>query len=84
MGSRAPTTNATDEEREAVIETIAIFSDRLRTPLTAIWAQAAMLLDGDHGPLSPEQRKAIERLQRNGRRLLEVIEDAEKSLARRR
>ena len=70
------------EERDPVIETIAIFSDRLRTPLTAIWAHVAMLLDGDHGSLSPEQRKALEVVQRNNSSLLQMIEDAEQSLAR--
>jgi signal transduction histidine kinase len=82
MESRSTITNTGGEQRDAVIETIAIFSDRLRTPLTAIWAQTAVLLDGDYGSLSPEQRKALEVVQRNGRRLLEVIEDAEQSLAR--
>jgi signal transduction histidine kinase len=81
---RETVTHVAGGERDAVIETIAIFSDRLdhRTPLTAIWAQATMLLDGDHGPLSPEQRKALEMVQRNSTRLLQVIEDAEESLAR--
>jgi signal transduction histidine kinase len=79
---RETVTHATRGERDAVLETIAMFSDRLRTPLTAIWAQAAMLLDGDHGPLSPEQRNALEMVQRNSTRLLQVIEDAEESLAR--
>jgi signal transduction histidine kinase len=74
--------NVAGDERDPVIETIATFSDRLRTPLTAIWAQVAMLLDGDHGSLSPEQRKALEVVQRNNTRLLQVIEDAEQSLAR--
>lgn len=74
--------NAAGETRDPVTETIAIFSDRLRTPLTAIWGQVAMLLDGDHGSLSPEQRKALEVVQRNNSRLLHVIEDAEQSLTR--
>ena len=74
--------NVAGDERDPVIETIAIFSDRLRTPLTAIWGQVAMLLDGDHGSLSPEQRKALEVVHRNNSRLLHVIKDAEQSLAR--
>ena len=73
---------AVGDEHDRVIETIAIFSDRLRTPLTIIWGRVAMLLGGDHGSLSPEQRKALEVVQRNNPRLLEVIEDAEQSLAR--
>jgi signal transduction histidine kinase len=84
MEGRSTITNTGGEQRDAVIETIAIFSDRVRTPLTAIWAQVAMLLDGDHGALSPEQRKALEMVQRNSTRLLQVIEDAEQSLARER
>jgi signal transduction histidine kinase len=82
MGGRESMPNTAGKERDPVIETIAIFSDRLRTPLTAIWAQVAMLLDGDHGSLSAEQRNALEVVQRNSTRLLQVIEDAEQSLAR--
>jgi len=82
MSTRERMPNEADDERDPVIETIAIFSDRLRTPLTAISAQVAMLLDGDYGSLSPEQRKALEVVQRNDSRLLHVIEDAERSLAR--
>jgi signal transduction histidine kinase len=74
--------NAAGGERDPVIETIAIFSDRLRTPLTIISAQVAMLLDGDYGSLSPEQQKALEVVERNDSRLLQVIQDAEQSLAR--
>ena len=74
--------NAGGEERDPVTETIAMFSDRLRNPLTVISAQVAMLLDGDYGSLSPEQRKALEVVQRNDSRLLHVIENAEQSLAR--
>ena len=82
MGRQEPMPNAAGDERDPVTETIAILSDRLRTPLTAIRAQVAMLLDGDHGSLSPDQRKALEVVQRNSTRLLHVIEAAEQSLAR--
>lgn len=75
-------TSAANGKSDSVIETIAIFSDQLRTPLTPIWAHVAMLLGGDYGPLSAEQRKALEIVQRNSARLLEVIEHAEQSLAR--
>lgn len=74
--------SAAKNERDAVNETIATVSDRLRTPLTAIVAQVHMLSNGDYGPLSPEQRKALELVQRNSTRLLRVIEDAERSLSR--
>lgn len=82
MGRQEPMPNPAGDERDPVIETIAIFSDRLRTPLSIIWAQVAMLLDGDYGSLSPDQRKALEVVQRNNGRLLHVIEEAEQSLAR--
>lgn len=81
-GRRERMTSGVGNERDTVVETIAIFSDRLRTPLTAVWAQVAMLLDGDYGSLSSEQRQALEVAQRNSTRLLQVIEDAEQSLAR--
>lgn len=66
---------------DPIDETIAIFSDRLRTPLTAVVAQVEMLLGGEYGELSPEQHKALEMVRRNNTRLLRVIEDAERSLA---
>jgi signal transduction histidine kinase len=82
MGRREPMPNAAGDERDPVTETIAIFSDRLRNPLTVISAQVAMLLDGDYGSVSPEQHKALEVVKRNDNRLLQVIQDAEQSLAR--
>ena len=82
MGRRERMANGAGDEHDRVIETIAIFSDRLRTPLTIIWGHVAMLLGGDHGSLSPEQRNALEVVQRNNSRLLETIEEAEQSLAR--
>lgn len=75
-------TSSADGQRDPVNETIAILSDQLRTPLTARSAHVAMLLGGDYGRMSSEQRKALEVVQRNSARLLGVIEHAEQSLAR--
>jgi signal transduction histidine kinase len=64
-------TSPASNDRDAVVsEAVAVFSDRLRTPLTAITAQVAMLLDGDYGSLSGEQRNALELVQRSSARLL--------------
>lgn len=74
--------DAAGNERDAVNETISIFSDRLRTPLTAIVAQVEMLIGGDYGAMSAAQHKALELVRRNNTQLLHVIEDAERSIAR--
>jgi signal transduction histidine kinase len=74
--------NVAGDERDPVIETIATFSDQPRTPLNPIRGHVAMLLGGDYGPLSSEQGKALEVVQRDSTRLLGVIEHAEQSLAR--
>jgi signal transduction histidine kinase len=68
------------DERDAVNEAVAVVPDRLRKPLTAIVAQVEMLIGGDYGALSAEQRDALEMVRRNNARLLCVIEDAERSV----
>ncbi|MDX2168212.1 MAG: PAS domain S-box protein [Deltaproteobacteria bacterium] len=54
-------------------EFVATMSHELRTPLNIILGYHGLLLDGTFGALSPEQRDALERTDRNARALLELI-----------
>jgi PAS domain S-box-containing protein len=76
---------ALDRERQAVEELTALdrtksdfvssVSHELRTPLASVLGYAEMLEDGAAGPLSDRQRELVGRVDRNGRRLLSLIED---------
>ncbi|MFI5933660.1 ATP-binding protein [Actinoplanes sp. NPDC051494] len=50
-------------------------SHELRTPLTSIAGYVELLLDADAGELAPPQRRMLDVIARNTRRLRELIED---------
>jgi PAS domain S-box-containing protein len=52
---------------------LAVMSHELRTPLNAIGGFAELIADGIHGPVTPAQRNALERIQTNQRHLLGLI-----------
>lgn len=54
---------------------VASISHELRTPLTSTLGYLEMLRDGDAGELSNPQGRMVEIAERNGRRLLSLIED---------
>jgi signal transduction histidine kinase len=54
---------------------LARVSHELRTPLNAIIGYTDMNLAGYYGDLNAPQREALERVQRNGRQLLHLIND---------
>ena len=56
-------------------EFLAAMSHELRTPLNAIGGYAELLELGIHGPITPDQRTALERIQRSQRHLLGIITD---------
>jgi PAS domain S-box-containing protein len=76
---------ALQRERRAVEELTALdraktdflsaVSHELRTPLASVLGYAEMLEDGAAGDLSPRQQDLVSRIDRNGRRLLTLIED---------
>ncbi|MGH8919337.1 MAG: PAS domain-containing sensor histidine kinase, partial [Actinomycetes bacterium] len=63
---------AVDQARTDLVATV---SHELRTPLTSINGYVEMLVDGDAGEVTPEQREMLEAVERNGKRLLNLIED---------
>ena len=54
-------------------EFLAVMSHELRTPLNAIGAYAELIEMGVHGPVSPEQRADLTRIQRGQRHLMGLI-----------
>ncbi|QBR92675.1 ATP-binding protein [Nocardioides euryhalodurans] len=76
---------ALDHERDAVerlrdleqvkADFVATVSHELRTPLTSMIGFVELLEDGAVGELSADQRAVVNRLERNGRRLLLLVED---------
>lgn len=60
---------------EARTDFISSVSHELRTPLTSVTGYAEMLLDGDGGPLTPDQEHMVRTIDRNARRLLDLVED---------
>jgi PAS domain S-box-containing protein len=54
---------------------LANMSHEFRTPLNAILGYTSMLLQGVNGPLLPQQRRNLERVDSNGRHLLAIIND---------
>ncbi|HEX6069723.1 MAG TPA: CHASE domain-containing protein [Longimicrobiaceae bacterium] len=70
--------NARDEARhanQAKSEFLASMSHELRTPLNAIMGYAELLDLGIHGPVTPDQRKALDRIRRSQVHLLGLIND---------
>lgn len=56
-------------------EFISLTSHQLRTPLTTIKGYLSMLLDGDAGELTPQQRKLLEETFNSSQRMVHLISD---------
>jgi PAS domain S-box-containing protein len=54
---------------------VATVSHELRTPITTILGYSEVLADGMVGELTEGQAELVNRLERNGRRLLQLVED---------
>ena len=66
---------AVEQANKAKSEFLATMSHELRTPLNAIGGYADLLLAEIRGPINADQRRDIERINRNQRHLLSVIND---------
>lgn len=56
-------------------EFISLTSHQLRTPLTTIKGYISMLLDGDAGEVTPQQRKLLEEAFNSSQRMVHLISD---------
>jgi signal transduction histidine kinase len=56
-------------------EFISLTSHQLRTPLTTIKGYISMILDGDVGEVSPQQRKLLEEAFNSSQRMVHLISD---------
>ncbi len=61
-----------DNERSEFVSSV---SHELRSPLTSILGYLELLHDGELGPLTDDQTSVLDVIERNGRRLLGLIED---------
>jgi signal transduction histidine kinase len=66
---------AAEQANQAKSEFLANMSHELRTPLNAIGGYADLLIEEIRGPLTPAQRADLERIKRNQRYLLGLIND---------
>jgi PAS domain S-box-containing protein len=64
-----------EDANQAKTDFLATMSHELRTPLNAIAGYAELLEMGIHGPVTGDQRVALERIQRSQRHLLGLIND---------
>jgi PAS domain S-box-containing protein len=64
-----------EEANRAKSTFLAVMSHELRTPLNAIAGYVQLLELGIHGPVTDEQRVALERITRSQRHLLRLIND---------
>jgi signal transduction histidine kinase len=64
-----------EEANHAKSEFLAMMSHELRTPLNAIGGYAQLIEMGLRGPVTPEQREDLERIERSQRHLLGLIND---------
>jgi PAS domain S-box-containing protein len=64
-----------EEANRAKSDFLAKMSHELRTPLNAIGGHAELIELGVHGAVTPEQASALERIRKNERHLLALIND---------
>jgi PAS domain S-box-containing protein len=62
-----------DAANQVKTQFLATMSHELRTPLNAIGGYAELVEMGIHGPVTPAQREALERIQRSQQHLLNLV-----------
>ncbi|MEO6077250.1 MAG: ATP-binding protein, partial [Candidatus Andersenbacteria bacterium] len=60
---------------KAKSEFLSIASHQLYTPLTALRGYISMLMEGDYGPMSEDQKPVLDILNQSASRLIELIKD---------
>ncbi|OGY37936.1 MAG: hypothetical protein A3E36_01545 [Candidatus Andersenbacteria bacterium RIFCSPHIGHO2_12_FULL_45_11b] len=60
---------------KAKSEFLSIASHQLYTPLTALRGYISMIMEGDYGPISEEQKPVLDILNKSALRLIELIKD---------
>ncbi|HSX25156.1 MAG TPA: GAF domain-containing sensor histidine kinase [Candidatus Andersenbacteria bacterium] len=60
---------------KAKSEFLSIASHQLYTPLTALRGYISMIMEGDYGPISDEQKPILDILNKSALRLIELIKD---------
>ena len=64
-----------DEANQAKSKFLAVMSHELRTPLNAIGGYTQLIEMGVHGPLTDDQKTALDRIARSQKHLLRLIND---------
>ena len=64
--------HAVDHAKDHFVSSV---SHELRTPLTSIIGYTELMIDGMTGELSDQQHSLVEKIDRNGHRLLSLVED---------
>lgn len=64
-----------ERESEFKSRSFANMAHELRTPLTTILGYSDILIDGDLGELTSDQKNAVERILSSGRHLLDIVND---------
>ncbi|MBI2087481.1 MAG: GAF domain-containing protein [Deltaproteobacteria bacterium] len=64
-----------EQANRALADFTAMIAHDLRSPLTAVVSEAAMLEDGLYGPVSEEQKRRLAKIQAHSRNLVDLVND---------
>jgi PAS domain S-box-containing protein len=64
-----------EDLNRAKTQFVSMVSHELRTPTTSVLGYTELIADGELGPITPEQRHALDAIQRNSMRLEQLLAD---------